>query len=669
MAHCSFTCCLSTNLRDVTLFKRLDRQTAGFSCKNQRITHYPDIGERARNMLRSAQNQKTGFQMSSTIRSLFGAFLVVMAGCMTSWATEPQHAIASHGEPALPSDFTHFPYADPEAPKGGHISYGVVGTFDNLNPFILKSMRTTARGMWDPQFGNLTYESLMQRSRDEPFTLYGLLAESVEFDAERTFIQFNLNPLARWSDGEPVTADDIIFTFKILEKKGRPPFSTRLDKVEKMEKTGPLSVRFTLKEDAGNEFPLILGLSPVLPAHATDAENFDRTTFAPPVSSGPYLVDSVSPGKKITFKRREDYWGRDIPVKRGMDNYDTISVEYFLSGSAQFEAFKKGIFDVHAEGDPIHWSRAYDFSAVKDGAVIKAEFEKKTPAGMYGFVFNTRREKFQDIRVRRALSMLFDFEWANRTLFDDAYKRTESYFQHSFLSSIGIPASDLERDLLRPFPDAVEESVMLGTYHATQTDGSGRDRKVMRGALELLKEAGYSIVDRKLVDAAGIPLTFEVMTQNEGQEKLALAYQRSLAALGVDMSIHTVDDAQYQRRSQNYDYDMILKSYSASLSPGTEQIWRWDSRSRDVPGTFNYAGAADPAIDAMIEALLVARSDEDFTAAVRAFDRVLISGHYVVPLYYLPGQRVAYRSYLDHPDYISIYGYVLPAWWDKRAVQ
>ncbi|MCY6380783.1 extracellular solute-binding protein [Hoeflea prorocentri] len=603
------------------------------------------------------------------------AFLILFAasiGCISSalaTAEGPMHAIASHGEPALPADFEHLPYANPDAPKGGSISYGVVGTFDNLNPFILKSMRTTARGMWDPEFGHLTYESLMVRSRDEAFTLYGLLAESVEFDDDRTFIQFNINPLATWSDGEPVTADDVVFTFELLEEKGRPPFSRRLNRVEKMEKTGPLSVRFWLKEDAGREFPLILGISPILPAHATDAETFDRSTFEPPVTSGPYRIKAIQPGEKITFERREDYWARDLPVKRGLDNYDEISVEYFLSDSAQFEAFKKGVYDINPEGSPISWERAYDFPAIERGEIVKAVFENKLPAGMFGFVFNTRREKFEDKTLRKALAMLFDFEWVNRSLFNNAYKRTESYFQHSDLSSIGRPASDLERGLLAPFPDAVDKAVMDGTYHATRTNGSGRDRKVQREALRLLNEAGYRIEQGKLLDQADQPLLFEVMTQNEGQEKIALAYQRNLAALGIDLSIHTVDDAQYQRRSQNYDYDMIIKAYPASLSPGTEQVWRWGSQSRDIEGTFNYAGAAEPAIDAMIDAMLEARSQEAFVAAVRAFDRVLVSGYYVVPLYYLPGQRVAYRSKLEHPAVTPIYGYVLPTWWDKTASQ
>ncbi len=601
----------------------------------------------------------------STLVSCF--LLLVAAATTTAGAAQPTHGIASHGEPALPPDYTHFPYANPNAPKGGKITYGVVGTYDNLNPFILKSMRTTARGMWDPEYGHLTYEPLMRRSRDEPFTLYGLLAETIEIDDDRTYIQFNLNPKARWSDGEPVTADDIIFTFEILEAKGRPPYSNRMDKIAKMEKRGERSVRFTLKEDAGREFPLILGLMPVLPKHATDAENFDRTTFDPPVTSGPYRIKSFKPGERITYERRPDYWASGLPVAAGFHNYDEVIVEYFLSDSAQFEAFKKGVFDLFPDGSPITWERSYNFPAVERGDVIKAIFEQEIPAGMFGFVFNTRRPVFQDVRLRRGLAMLFDFEWVNKNLFNNAYRRTESYFQHSDLSSIGRPANALEIELLAPFPDAVEPSVFDGTYHVPESDGTGRDRDIQRQALKLLNEAGYTIRDGKLVDGDGTQLAFEVMTQNEGQEKVALAYQRNLEALGIELRVRTVDDAQYQQRSQSYDYDMIVKKYPASLSPGAEQLWRWGSQSRDVQGTFNYAGTADPAIDAMIQAMLDARLQEEFVAAVRAFDRVLISGHYVVPLYYLPGQRVAYRARLQHPEKTSIYGYQLPTWWDGDA--
>ena len=503
------------------------------------------------------------------------------ATCAAAFA-EPVHGIAMHGEPALPADFSHLPYVNPDAPKGGAVTYGVVGSFDSVRPFIVKSMRTTARGLSDPVFGNLVYETLMQRSQDEPFTLYGLLAETVEWDEERSFIQYNINPAARWSDGEPVTADDVIFTMELLRDKGRPPYSSRLDRVEKMEKVGPLSVRFTFNEKSNREFPLILSLSPVLPKHAIDAETFDQSTLEPGIGSGPYLVSEVKPGERISYTRRDDYWARDLPIKRGIDNYDKIVVEYFLSETAQFEAFKKGVFDIYPDGSATNWARGYDFPAVESGEIVRKEYDNRTPSGMYGFVFNVRRPLFEDIRVRRALTLLFDFEWANRSLYDNTYTRTHSFWDGSELSSYGVPADAREREILAPFPDAVSEDVLDGTWRLPVTDGSGRDRKLQHQALTLLQEAGYRIDSGRLVDSSGQPFAFNLMTQNEGQEKLAIAFQRSLAALGVEMSIRTVDDAQYQQRSQTFDYDMIIKAYSSSLSPGAEQLNRWGSASRNA---------------------------------------------------------------------------------------
>lgn len=573
-----------------------------------------------------------------------------------------------HGEPALPADFAHLPYVNPDAPKGGRVSYGVVGTFDSVRPFIVKSMRTTARGIVDPEFGNLIYETLMQRSQDEPFTLYGLLAETVEWDEERSFIQYNLNPQARWSDGKPVTADDIIFTMELLRDKGRPPYSMRLNRVEKMEKVSELSVRFTFNENSNREFPLILSLSPVLPKHATDAENFDQSTLEPGIGSGPYRISEIKPGERITFTRRDDYWARDLPIKRGIDNYDEITVEYFLSETSQFEAFKKGLFDVYPDGSATNWARGYDFPAVQEGEVVRKEYDRQTPSGMYGFVFNTRRPIFDDVRVRHALTLLFDFEWANRSLYDNAYTRTRSFWDGSDLSSYGKPADEREREILAPFPDAVPSSMMEGEWRLPVTDGSGRDRKIQRAALTLLQDAGYRIADGRLVDAEGKPFSFALMTQNEGQEKLAVAYQRSLAALGIEMSIRTVDDAQYQQRSQTFDYDMIMKAFSSSLSPGAEQINRWGSASRDIQGSFNFAGAASPAVDAAIDALLNARTAQDFHSAVRAYDRVLMGGYYVIPAFHLGKSWVAHRSRIVEPDTPTpLYGYYLPAWWDRTA--
>lgn len=600
--------------------------------------------------------------MKTLIVSLF-AFLTLFQIAHA----EPLYGIAMHGNPALPADYKHFSYANPDAPKGGKITYGVVGNFDSLNPFVLKSMRTTARGMWDPEFGNIHFEALMQRSRDEPFTLYGLLAESVEWDPERTFIQFNLNPIAKWSDGEPVTADDVIFTFELLRDHGRAPYSSRLNRVEKMEKVSEHSVRFTFNEKSDREFPLILALSPVLPKHAIDPETFESSGLTPIVGSGPYSIEEVKPGEKIVFKRRDDYWGKSIPSKVGFDNYDEIQINYYLQDTALFEAFKKGDVDVYPEGNPGKWQDAYDFPAVKNGEIVKETFKPQTPSGMLGFVFNTRRAPFDNEKVREALSMAYDFEWANKNLYNDAYKRTESFWQNSYLSSYGVPASEAELELLGDAAATMAPQYLDGTYKQPVTDASGRDRKILREVVNKLKEAGYTIQGGKMLGPDGKQLAFEIMTQNADQEKFSLPFQRTLAAIGVNVEIRTVDDSSYQKRSQNYDFDMIVFAYTSSLSPGSEQIWRWGSQARDVPGTFNFAGVADPDIDRLIKAILDARETEDFQIAVRAFDRLLMSRHYVIPLYHIGEQWVAHRAYIHHPDKLPLYGYQLPVWWDARA--
>lgn len=580
---------------------------------------------------------------------------------------EPLHGISMHGTPALPPGFTHFPYVNPDVKKGGKIAYGVVGTFNSLNPFIVKGFRTTARGMWDPEYGNFIIEPLMMRSKDEPFTMYGLLAETAEWDDARTYIQFNLNPKAHWSDGKPVTPEDVMFSFELMRDKGRPPFSTRLDKVAKVEKIGERSVKFTFTKDADREFPLLLALSPVFPKHATEVDRFDQTTLVPPVGSGPYLVKQIRPGEKIVYQRDPNYWAKDLPTKVGIDNYDEVSVEYFLQDNSLFEAFKKGEIDIYAEGSPAKWKRGYDFPAVTSGAIIKDTFKPKLPANMFGIVFNTRRPIFADPKVREALTLAFDFEWLNKNLFENAYVRTQSFWQNSALSSLNVPASDLELKLLGDARAHLAPEYLSGNYALPVTDGSGRDRKVLKQAFDLFRAAGYKIEDGQMLDPEGKPLSFEILTQNLDQEKIALAYQRTLAALGITVRIRTVEDAQYQARTQVFDYDMILKTYAASLSPGLEQVRRWDSKTRDADGSDNFAGAHDPAIDNMIQNILMARTDEDFQAAVRAHDRLLVSGHYLVPLYHIGEQWVARRSYMGHPDYLPLYGNYLPAWWDDRA--
>jgi peptide/nickel transport system substrate-binding protein len=528
-------------------------------------------------------------------------------------------------------------------------------------------MRTTARGMLDPEYGNLVYDSLMQRSRDEAFSLYGLLAQTVEWDDDRSFIQFNLNPNAKWADGKPVTPEDVIFTFELFRDKGRVPFSTRLAKVEKMEKVGDRSVRFTFNDEADREFPLLIAMTPILPKHATDVVTFDQTSLKFPLGSGPYQVSEVKPGERIVYKRNPDYWAKDLPSKVGFDNYDEISVEYFLQENSLFEAFKKGEIDIHPEGSPTKWARSYNFPAVQSGDVIKDVFTPKTPSGMLGFVFNTRRPIFENIKLRQGLALVFDFEWVNKNLFDNAYTRTQSFWQNSALSYLGVAADGRELDLLGDIKNRINPAVLDGSYRLPVTDASGRDRNVLREAVTLLREAGYGIKDGKMVNEQGTPLSFEIMTQNEGQEKLALAYQRFLAALGISATVRTVDDSQYQQRSQSFDYDVIMKSFPSSLSPGIEQISYWGSQSRDRQGSSNFAGVADKDVDTLIDNILRAVSVEDFTAAIRAHDRLLVSSFYLVPLYHVGSQWVGRSKRIGRPSIVPLYGYQLPTWWDETA--
>lgn len=617
--------------------------------------------------------------MNGDVRTLTGLFalfrntaLAILIGFYASAAlaqTEnnpaPDYALSMHGDVALPADFTHFPYANPDAPKGGTLRMGVVGTYDSLNPFVLKSMRTTARGLFgDTDFGNLVYETLMQRSRDEPFTLYGLLAEKVSIDPERKWVEFTLNPKAKWSDGQPVTVDDVLFTYEILTEKGRPPFNNRMSRIEKIEKTGERSVRFVFNDKSDREFPMLIAATmPVLPKHAIDPATFGNSTLKAPIGSGPYLVSNVQPGQRIIYQRSPDYWGKDLAVRRGFDNFDTLSIEYYRNETALFESFKKGLLDVFIDANPTRWEKSYNFPAVTEGKVVKENFEKGTPANMLGFVFNTRRPIFEDRRVRQALGLLFDFEWANRNLFADQYRRLQSFWEGSELSSLGKSADARERELLEPFPDAVRKDVMDGTWRPSVTDGSGHDRGPAKDAYELLIEAGFSFEHGKAIDPSGKPFQFEIMTRSPDEEKVALAFKRNLARLGIEADIRSADDAQYQQRLQTFDYDMILGALTGSLSPGNEQWQRWGSASRDAQGSFNYPGVADPAVDAMIEAMLAARERDDFVSAVRALDRILISGDYYIPLYYLPYQWVARWDRIGHPEKTSLYGYQLPTWW------
>ncbi|MFT4321120.1 extracellular solute-binding protein [Bartonella bacilliformis] len=572
-----------------------------------------------------------------------------------------------HGTPKLPDNFDHFPYASPNANQEGKITYGVVGTFDGLNPFVIRSFRTTARGLFaDEQFSGLVYETMMVRSRDEPFTLYSLLAEKVELNEERTKITFFLNPKARFSDGEPIKIEDVLFTIELLKEKGRPPFNRYIKNIESIEIIGNHGIRMNFPHSKDREFPLLLASAmPILPKHAINVDDFEKNGLVKMPGSGPYIIHHVDPGERIIYKRDPNYWGKDLPVNKGLNNFDTIQIEYFRNDTARFEAFKKGIIDIFIEGsaNSNRWRLSYNFPAVREGRVIKEEFSKSTPADMIGFVFNTRRAVFKDRKVRQALSMLVDFEWVNHHFFDNVYKRIEGYWAGSILSSVGKPASAEEKALLAPYPDSVLPEVMDGSWRMPKTDGSGMERKIAQKAWKLLQEAGFTRKNNKAIAPNGLPLQFEIMTQTFDEEKVALAFQSSLSRLGIDVEIRTVDDTQYQNRLGTFDYDMIIGKLKNSLSPGNEQINRWGSDSRNLKGSFNFAGTADPAIDAMIKAMLDARSSVDFISAVRALDRILISGSYYIPLYHVPEQWIARWSYIKHPSYTPLYGYRLPTWW------
>ncbi len=571
--------------------------------------------------------------------------------------TEPVAGLAMHGKPRQGPDFSHFSYVNPDAPKGGRATFAVQGTFDSLNPFIVKGV--SADGLRD-----YVYESLLARAYDEPFTLYGLIAEAVETPLDRSWVEFTLNPNAKFSDGTPITVDDVIFSQAVLRDHGRPNHRSYYKKVTKVEETGDRKVRFTFDGSGDREMPLIMGLMPVLPHHLFTPETFDKTTLKPPIGSGPYVIDKVDPGKRITYKRDPNYWGRDLPVNRGRYNLDEIRFDYYRDAGAMFEAFKSGLVTFRDEDDPTRWTEGYDFPALRDGRVVKEALPLETPAGMAALVFNTRRPLFADPRVRQALIKLFDFEWVNRTLYHGQYARTESYFARSELSSHGRPADATERKLLAPYPDAVKPDIMDGNFSFPVSDGTGENREGRVEALKLLEEAGYHLKDGVLVNAAtGEPFTFEILAATRAQERLLLTYARALKQVGIDARIRQVDSAQYQRRKQTYDFDMIQYFWPASLSPGNEQSFRWGSDAAKTEGSFNYPGVENKAVDAMIAALLEAKDRDDFVSAAHALDRVLLSGDYVVPLFYLPRQWVAYWRDLERPEKTPLYGYQIDTWW------
>jgi peptide/nickel transport system substrate-binding protein len=608
------------------------------------------------------------FETTTSLLSVLARVPAGVVAALAAWVVlttaataEPAHALAMHGEPALPPGFAAFPYVDPDAPKGGELVQGVLGTFDSLNSNIVKG---------SPAISTRDYviESLMRRGYDEPFTLYGLIARSADTDAERTFVTFHLDPRARFSDGKPITAEDVVFSWQLLRDKGRPNHRIYYAKVARAQALDALTVRFDFASAQDRELPLILGLMLILPKHAVDPDTFEETSLKPPVGSGPYVFSAVDPGRSITLRRNPDYWARDLAVNRGLWNFDTLRFDFYRDSNAAFEAFKKGLYDVRAETDPGRWKTAYDFPAARDGRVVQEALPNGLPAGMLGFVFNTRREVFADARVREAITLLFDFEWINRNFFYGLYTRTAGYFDGSELSSIGRPADARERALLAPFADAVRADVLAGTYAPPKTDGSGRDRRVLKRALALLSQAGFDFVGTELRRRTdGRRLGFEIMVMSKDQERLAIAFAQNLQKAGITARIRVVDAVQYDQRRINFDFDMIQYRWDQSLSPGNEQAFYWGSEAAHENGSRNYMGVESAGIDAAISAMLKARQRADFVSAVRALDRLLISGQYVVPLFHVPAQWVARWNYIGRPDVVSVSGFLPESWWRRPA--
>lgn len=608
------------------------------------------------------------FAIRARLTGLRSPGLVFLAAALAlgapARAAEPNWGLATHGAPALPKDFNHFPYADPQARKGGRLRIGLPGTFDSLNPFNVKS-GTAAQGL----AGNV-FQSLMARSQDEPFTLYPLIAQSVDVDPARSHVVFHLDPRAHFSDGKPITAEDVLFSFNLLKTKGRPQQRVAYGLVTSIEAPDPHTVKYDLTGVGDRELPLILAIMPVLPKHATDAEHFVDATLARPLGSGPYVVADATPGARVLLKRDPNYWGADAPSQRGLYNFDEIDIQYYRDGNSLFEAFKAGLIDYREETSTTRWSTGYDFPALRDGRIVKEALKNDSPKGLNGFVFNTRRPFFKDVRLREALGMLFDFEWVNANYYAGLYTRTKSFFDESDLSSAGRPASAKERALLVPYPDAVRADILEGQWRPPVSDGSGRDREMAKRALALLAAAGYRVEGDRLTKD-GEPVAFEIMVKDRDQERLALSYASSLARIGVEARVRLVDEVQYQRRRQKFDFDMMIGQYLASASPGNEQRMRWGSSSANQESSFNLAGAASPAIDALIAALLAAQSQEDFIAAVRAYDRVLLSGFYVVPLFHASEQWLAHSTDIVRPERLPrfaspLFGPTLESWWRKN---
>ncbi|HEX2529385.1 MAG TPA: extracellular solute-binding protein [Geminicoccus sp.] len=592
---------------------------------------------------------------------LLGSSLILRPGFAAAQQATPSHGLSMYGDLKYPPDFTHFDYVDPTAPKGGSLVLSAIGTtFDTLNPFVLRGV--PAAGV------ALVYETIVESALDEPFTEYGLLAKTIATPDDRSFVEYELRENARWHDGRPVTAEDVIFSFETLRTRGAPVFRVYYADVAKAEKVGEGKVRFVFSGPMNRELPLIMGQLPILPAHWWEGRDFEAPSLEPPLGSGPYRAARVEPGRSITYERVVDWWGADIPVAKGRYNYGQIRYDYYRDANIAFEAFKAGAFDWQVESSAQKWATGYTGPAVEKGLIIKEEIRRESGGVIQGYWFNQRRDFFKDKRVREAIGYAFDFEWANRTLFYDQYTRCNSYFSGSnVFAATGLPQGP-ELALLEPFRDQLPPELFTEAFKLPVTDGSGNNREQLRTALALLKSAGWEVQDRRMVEVAtGRPMQFEILLDNPLFERITGPFVKSLERLGIGARIRTVDSAQYQNRVTEFDFDMIVEIFGQSLSPGNEQREYWGSKPAAQPGSRNYAGIADPVVDAMIDKVIYAASREELETACRAMDRVLLWGHHVVPHWYSGYDRLARWDKFGRPSVMPRYGIDQYAWWINEA--
>jgi len=588
-----------------------------------------------------------------------GLFLLgpLLLGMACSSQAAPQHAITLYNEPPkYPADFKHFDYVNPDAPKGGILRSAGFGGFDSLNPFISKGVPADDIG--------LIYDTLARQGLDEPFTEYGLIAGKIEKAPDNSWVRFYLRPEAKFNDGHPVRAEDVVFSFNTLIKDGSPLYRSYYADVDQVVAEDPLTVLFKFKHNDNRELPLIIGQLPVLPKHWWATRDFNKGNLEIPLGSGPYKVVDVKAGRSVRYERVKDYWGKDLPVNKGLYNFDRLSTDYYRDNTVALEALKAGAFDFWQEMTAKNWATAYDVPAVREGRLIKEEIPNGNPQGMQGFIFNLRKPMFQDIRVRQALSLLLDFEWTNKQLFFGTYTRTKSYFDNSDMASRGLP-SDAELKILEPLRDKLPAPLFTDEFKLPVTDGSGIIREQQRKAFQLLKDAGWKIVGDKMVDTEGKPVSIEFLLAQTEFERVLLPFKRNLADIGINLDIRRVDVSQYITRRRSRDYDMIVGSFPQSSSPGNEQREYWDSSAADRPGSYNLIGLKDPAVDTLVSGLINADSRQSLIDHARALDRALLWGYYVIPNWHIKTWRLAYWDHLGHPKKSPLYDIGTMTWWVK----